>query len=277
MWPLVFSKVEAVRESVLDSWNILHLHDKTAKEQVRCSESPGCDAAAVVHSCSEAWLTELWLLWCTFLPPSPAATGSLCNLLYTSEASRAALGLRTCCVCVQVSELVTEVVPGCTLAELTALETILSALSQQSAVSAPALVHLLFQDMCHYFTKLQEHQQAQRERSRRRQRSLPAEDSNSNRSEAAAMDVDSAAAHGTQADPAAAAGAGGAEAGLARSELVDGLRHVFAVLSMLSAAQPSVVKAKYVPVLLEVAFSPDLGVSHAQGALGRSGLASGRG
>jgi hypothetical protein len=38
MWPLVFSKVEAVRESVLDSWNILHLHDKTAKEQVRgCS------------------------------------------------------------------------------------------------------------------------------------------------------------------------------------------------------------------------------------------------
>lgn len=170
-------------------------------------------------------------------------------------------------VCVQVSELVTEVVPCCTLAELTALETILSALSQQGAVSAPALVHLLFQDMCHYFTKLQEHQQAQRERS-----SLPAEDSNSNRSEAAAMDVDSAAAHGTQADPAAdpaAADAGGAEAGLARSELVDGLRHVFAVLSMLSAAQPSVVKAKYVPVLLEVAFSPDLGVSHAQGALGR--------
>lgn len=168
-------------------------------------------------------------------------------------------------MCVQVSELVTEVVPSCTLAEFTALEAILSALSQQGAVSAPALVHLLFQDMCHYFTKLQEHLQAQRER-RRRQRSL-AKDSNS--SEAAAMDVDSAAAHCTQADPAdpaaAAAVAGGAEAGLARSELVDGLRHVFAVLSMLSAAQPSAVKAKYVPVLLEVAFSPDLGVSHAQG------------
>lgn len=57
MWPLVFSKVEAVRESVLDSWNILHLHDKTAKEQVRCTE---------------AWLTEMWHLWCIFAPSRQA-------------------------------------------------------------------------------------------------------------------------------------------------------------------------------------------------------------
>lgn len=35
MWPLVFSKVEAVREAVLDSWKILHLHNRTNKEQVR--------------------------------------------------------------------------------------------------------------------------------------------------------------------------------------------------------------------------------------------------
>jgi hypothetical protein len=34
MWPLVFSKTEAVRDSVLDSWNILHLHGKTHKQQV---------------------------------------------------------------------------------------------------------------------------------------------------------------------------------------------------------------------------------------------------
>lgn len=34
MWPLVFSKDEAVRDSVLDSWNILHLHSRTPKEQV---------------------------------------------------------------------------------------------------------------------------------------------------------------------------------------------------------------------------------------------------
>jgi hypothetical protein len=128
--------------------------------------------------------------------------------------------------------------------------------------------------MCHYFTKLQEHQQAQREEQRRRRQhqrssgSGAAEDRPTTSSEAAAMDMDSTAAApgGTQADtadPAAAGGAaaGGTGAGLARSELVDGLRHVFAVLSMLAAAQPSAVKAKYVPVLLEVAFSPDLAVS----------------
>jgi hypothetical protein len=35
MWPLVFSKHEPVRQSVLDSWHILHLHDKQVKQQVR--------------------------------------------------------------------------------------------------------------------------------------------------------------------------------------------------------------------------------------------------
>jgi hypothetical protein len=35
MWPLVFSKQDAVRQTVLESWHVLHLHDKTAKEQVR--------------------------------------------------------------------------------------------------------------------------------------------------------------------------------------------------------------------------------------------------
>jgi hypothetical protein len=37
MWPLVFSKHEPVRQSVLDSWHILHLHDKQVKQQVRPS------------------------------------------------------------------------------------------------------------------------------------------------------------------------------------------------------------------------------------------------
>jgi hypothetical protein len=34
MWPLVFSKVEAVKDSALDSWNILHLRGKSPAEQV---------------------------------------------------------------------------------------------------------------------------------------------------------------------------------------------------------------------------------------------------
>lgn len=34
MWPLVFSKHEPVRAAVLDSWHILHLHDKLPKQQV---------------------------------------------------------------------------------------------------------------------------------------------------------------------------------------------------------------------------------------------------
>lgn len=34
MWPLVFSKTEGVKDTVLDSWHILHLHNKNPKEQV---------------------------------------------------------------------------------------------------------------------------------------------------------------------------------------------------------------------------------------------------
>jgi hypothetical protein len=34
MWPLVFSKGDDVKGAVLDSWHILHLHNRTPKEQV---------------------------------------------------------------------------------------------------------------------------------------------------------------------------------------------------------------------------------------------------
>lgn len=145
--------------------------------------------------------------------------------------------------------MVTEVIPNCSLAELTALEAILAALAQQGSLSAPTLVHLLFQDMCHYFTKLQQHQQAERERRRSRapQRA----------EEAMAMDVDTDAGGAGSSE---AAGADGAVE-MTRADIVDGLRHVFTLLSMLSAAQPDAIKSKYVPVLLEVAFSTDLAVS----------------
>jgi len=137
------------------------------------------------------------------------------------------------------------VVPGCTLAELTALEAILTALAQQGSLSTPVLVHLLVQDICHYYTKLREHQQVERERRCHVSAAAAATDSTAD------MDVDA---------PAEASAEGDAAAALTRADFVEQLRHVFALLLLLSAAQPSVIKAKYVPVLLEVGFSPDLAV-----------------
>lgn len=168
-------------------------------------------------------------------------------------------------VCVlQVAELVTQVVPGCSLAELAALEAILAALAQQGILSVPALVQLLFQDMCHYFMKLQQADQAERERRRRSRRSgssgatagtAAAAQDHSDHGDAMDVDVAQAAA------PAAAeASDGHAEGEVERGEIVDRLRHVFALLSMLASAQPGAIKAKHVPVLLEVAFSPHLAV-----------------
>lgn len=56
MWPLVFSKTEAVKEAVLDSWNILHLHSKTPKEQV--------GTAGRWHHCSAIYNAVLQQLAC---------------------------------------------------------------------------------------------------------------------------------------------------------------------------------------------------------------------
>lgn len=40
MWPLVFSKGDDVKGAVLDSWHILHLHNRTPKQQVSpCNNS----------------------------------------------------------------------------------------------------------------------------------------------------------------------------------------------------------------------------------------------
>lgn len=165
--------------------------------------------------------------------------------------------------CLQLPELVQNIIPGCSLAELTALETILTALAQQGSLSAPVLVHLLVQDICHYYTKLQEHLQAERQRRRQQkqhdsgsggaaeglQREGCAADSGT-----AAMDVDNDAGAPQAAESDAAAA-------FTQADFIQQLRHEFTLLSLLSAAQPSALKAKYVPVLLEVGFSPDLSVS----------------
>lgn len=161
-----------------------------------------------------------------------------------------------------MSELVKEVIPNCTLAELTALESIIGALAQDGKVlSVPGLVRLLMQDMCHYYKKLEDFQAAERAR-RRRQRAAggptaaaaaAGTETGADASDAAAMDVDASSAVA----PAAAQD----EGGLARSDLVAGLRHVFTLLSILSAAEPSAIKAPHVAVLVEVGLqSADLAV-----------------
>jgi hypothetical protein len=138
------------------------------------------------------------------------------------------------------------------------LEAILTALAQQGILSVPALVQLLVQDMCHYFMKLQQADQAERERRRKSRSSAGATTA------AAARDGDPSTAIDVDVgmgQEAAGADKGPEDSGLARGEIVEGLRHVFALLSMLASAQPGAIKAKHVPVLLEVAFSPHLAVS----------------
>jgi hypothetical protein len=144
----------------------------------------------------------------------------------------------------QLVELLTNVVPNSSLSELAALETILSTLVQQDKLAAPKLVRHLVQDICHYYTKLQ---------------SLPQDNSAQQQSQGTAGDGTDEA----MADAAPASDAAGADAlsGLCRTDCVELLRHFFALLSLLTAAQPSVLEETYVQVLLEVGFSGSLAVS----------------
>jgi hypothetical protein len=157
-----------------------------------------------------------------------------------------------------VSELVTEVIPNCTLAELAALESIIAALAQDGKVlSVSALVRLLLPDMCHYYQKLLDHTASERERRRKHRAADSSAAAAATHGEAA--DAHDAAAMDVDGPPAAAAAVDEPE--LARTDLVAGLRHVFTLLSLLSAAEPSAIKAAHVAVLLEVGFSADLAVS----------------
>jgi hypothetical protein len=154
-------------------------------------------------------------------------------------------------------ELVTEVIPNCTLAELAALESIIAALAQDGKVlSVSALVRLLLPDMCHYYQKLLDHTASERERRRKHRAADSSAAAAATHGEAA--DACDAAAMDVDGPPAAAAVD---EPKLARADLVAGLRHVFTLLSLLSAAEPSAIRAAHVAVLLEVGFSPDLAVS----------------
>jgi hypothetical protein len=94
MWPLVFSKTEAVKEAVLDSWNILHLHSKTPKEQV--------GAARRAH-CGSRMLQQLAALCClqhyTLIKPGHALPRLLQCAESTSDPHKVTAG-----ACAQVSE-----------------------------------------------------------------------------------------------------------------------------------------------------------------------------
>jgi hypothetical protein len=113
---------------------------------------------------------------------------------------------------------------------------------------------LIVRNICEYFTQLeqlpadalQQHQQHQ-------------QDAQQAAEDADRMDTDGAVA-GTpagQGSAAAAAAADAAKAVMLRSVL----RHCFTLLSMLTAAQPSLLDPQFVPALLEVGFSPKLAVS----------------
>lgn len=158
----------------------------------------------------------------------------------------------------------TEVIPGCSLAELTALEAILTALAQQGSLAAPVLVHLCVETLCSHYATLQEQQQAEKKQQPGgRQRGGPQKQDND--TSASAMDTETDGSGATQ-----SVGAGNVdnssdekpdEEKLTRADSVQPMRDVSALLSMLAAAQPGAIKAKYVQFLLQVGFAPDLAVS----------------
>jgi hypothetical protein len=157
------------------------------------------------------------------------------------------------------------VIPNCTLAELAALESIIAALAQDGKVlSVPALARVLLPDMCHYYQILLEAAAAERERRRNQRPAGNAAAAAAVGTQGDAAGASDAAAMNDDGPPAAPAPAED-EVGLARADLVAGLRHVFTLLSMLSAAEPSAIKAAHVAVLLEVGFSADLAVSDRRG------------
>ena len=102
MWPLVFSKTEAVKEAVLDSWNILHLHSKTLKEQV--------GTARRWHHCSAIYNVVLQQLACDIT--------RLCNQdvhRYASTVVHKASAPDALLACLTVSRLKTRTLLYCTM------------------------------------------------------------------------------------------------------------------------------------------------------------------
>jgi hypothetical protein len=151
----------------------------------------------------------------------------------------------------QLEELLTQVIPGSSLSELAALECIITSLLQQgklTATTASVMYGLMVRNICEYYTQLEQlpadallhHNQQQNE------------DTTADEEDEGHTETD-----GEAEDAAKPASAVAAKAAMLRSVL----RPCFTLLSMLTAAQPSLLDPQFVPALLEVGFSPRLAVS----------------
>lgn len=132
-----------------------------------------------------------------------------------------------------MEELVMDVIPDCSLSELTALEAIIASLVQQDKLSAVALMK---QTLLHAVSSTEQ------------LRKLPVTVGESTDSRtAAAREEDGPDRNSTAASIAEQ-----------KAVLRSTVRHAFTLLSILTAAQPTALAASYVPVLLEVGFAADL-------------------
>lgn len=112
----------------------------------------------------------------------------------------------------------------------------MAALVAQGKLSTPKLTRLLMQDVCHYFTQLQQQQQQQGHQQQQQAQQQEKE-------------------HGEPEETAPS-----------RGDMVEQLRRCFSLLALFAQAQPEVLQQEvYVRVVLEVGFSPDLAVSTGRG------------
>lgn len=125
------------------------------------------------------------------------------------------------------------VIPDCSLSELTALESIISSLVQQNKLSAVSLVKQL---MVHAVSCVQQLRQ------------LTSASSSIDIRETS-MEADMEVGEEHSSSPASIEEQ--------RAALQNTVRHAFTLLSMLVAAQPTALAASYLPVLLEVGLGTD--------------------
>jgi hypothetical protein len=160
----------------------------------------------------------------------------------------------------QLEELLLHVLPGSSLSELTALESIIDSLVQQEKMEAHNLMRLLVHDICCHYQEL---------RSRIMGQQRETDDCVQTATASKSYDNDDSGEAGREVAPVDSPdfdqpGATESKDQAAIRTGVALLRSCFSLLSMLTAAKPSVLDVRYIPVLLEVGFSTWLSVSAAQ-------------
>lgn len=167
----------------------------------------------------------------------------------------------------QLDELLQHVVPGSSLAELTALEAILCALVAQGQLAPGPLGKALLVDICSHYQQLCELRAQQQEQARATQAQVQHEQGGAGGAGGggSAMDVDGASGGSGDCGAAPAGPLPAAADGDSVSRTADGLqaklRHSFTLLSLLAAAAPGVLAPEHVRVLLEIGLGPLLAVS----------------